>query len=229
LPLLDLLRQFDTADRNGRRLKALESCALSNQDSIVDIAKAASVSIIAFQAELDYLLSDQQEHLRTYSERAFVHLQRSIAADNESKRKWTEAFDIGETACERLGSLHLLSHGMFAFKVNGEGARTDLVFPDKSVGSEAARFAPDCLVAVPESYGLELVRRSDGELKRGTVYVILDRLEDKGLVESRLEDESTAVYGVLRRLYKATGCGLRVARAYSVASAQFLNGVPENA
>ena len=121
--------------------KLLSPDALSNQDSIVDIAKAASVSIIAFQAELDYLLSDQQEHLRTYSERAFVHLQRSIAADNESKRKWTEAFDIGETACERLGSLHLLSHGMFAFKVNGEGARTDLVFPDKSVGSEAARFA----------------------------------------------------------------------------------------
>ena len=37
-------------------------------------------------------------------------------------------------------------------------------------------------------YGLELVAASKGQLKRGTVYVTLGRMEDKGYVESELED-----------------------------------------
>ena len=31
---------------------------------------------------------------------------------------------------EALGAVHLLGHGIFAFKVNAAGARTDLVIPD---------------------------------------------------------------------------------------------------
>jgi hypothetical protein len=31
-------------------------------------------------------------------------------------------------ACERLGSVHLLSHGIYAFKVDAARGRTDLVF-----------------------------------------------------------------------------------------------------
>src|SRR5262249_48601291 len=58
-------------------------------------------------------------------------LKRTLAVDEDVRTKWQRAFDSGgETACERLGSIHLLSQGIFAFKVNSEGARTDLVFPE---------------------------------------------------------------------------------------------------
>ena len=35
-------------------------------------------------------------------------------------------------------------------------------------------------------YGLELIEQSAGFLKRGTIYVLLGRLEDRGLVVSKL-------------------------------------------
>ena len=38
-----------------------------------------------------------------------------------------------------------------------------------------------------ELFGLQLVDRSEGALKRGTVYVTLGRMQDKGYVESRTE------------------------------------------
>ncbi|MBZ5659046.1 MAG: PadR family transcriptional regulator [Acidobacteriia bacterium] len=60
-----------------------------------------------------------------------------------------------------------------------------------------------------ELYGLELVRESGSRLKRGTVYVTLGRLEDKGFIESR-EDNQPNVSGLPRRLYKVTGYGQRV-------------------
>lgn len=70
------------------------------------------------------------------------------------------------------------------------------------------------LIARGERYGLQLVKDSDGKLKRGTVYVTLGRMEDKGLVESR-EEESTPDYiGIPRRLYKVTGLGVRASRKF---------------
>ena len=36
----------------------------------------------------------------------------------------------GEVACEKLGAVHLLLHGIWAFKVDAAGARTDLVFQE---------------------------------------------------------------------------------------------------
>ena len=38
-----------------------------------------------------------------------------------------------------------------------------------------------------ERYGLELVRMSEGELKRGTIYVTLNRMEEKLYISSRHE------------------------------------------
>jgi hypothetical protein len=40
------------------------------------------------------------------------------------------AFDAGETRCEKLGAVHLLAHGIWAFKASGPKAATDLVFPE---------------------------------------------------------------------------------------------------
>jgi PadR family transcriptional regulator, regulatory protein PadR len=64
-------------------------------------------------------------------------------------------------------------------------------------------------------YGLELVAASRGRLKRGTVYVTLGRMEDKGYVTSRTEDAPDGAGGLPRRLYEATPYGLRVLKAWT--------------
>jgi PadR family transcriptional regulator, regulatory protein PadR len=69
------------------------------------------------------------------------------------------------------------------------------------------------LIGGGESYGLALVKASDGALKRGTVYVTLGRMEEKGLVLSRQEDVTPEHIGIPRRLYKVTGLGERAVQA----------------
>lgn len=81
--------------------------------------------LTSFRAEFEYHLSDIAAVAKRLSERAFIHLQRSIVADEDFKRKWIKAFKEGkEPACERLGATHLLLHGIWAFKVNTAGERT---------------------------------------------------------------------------------------------------------
>ena len=91
---------------------------------------AVLVRLSAFETEMSFILSDAQETIRTRSERAFSHLQRLIVADPAFRDKWNRAFEEGEVACEKLGAAHLLLHGIWAFKVNAAGARTDLVFQE---------------------------------------------------------------------------------------------------
>ena len=74
------------------------------------------------------------------------------------------------------------------------------------------------LIAKSEMYGLELVAESGGELKRGTVYVTLGRMADKGYVESRTVPQDDGS-GMPKRLFRATGYGARVLRAWELASA----------
>jgi PadR family transcriptional regulator, regulatory protein PadR len=73
----------------------------------------------------------------------------------------------------------------------------------------------DLLGRSKEMYGLELVAASAGGLKRGTVYVTLARMEDKGFISSRLDEEPPPSGGLPRRLYRATAYGreLQGARA----------------
>ena len=66
-----------------------------------------------------------------------------------------------------------------------------------------------------ELYGLELVAASGGRLKRGTVYVTLGRMEEKGFVISRLEDAPPGAGGLPRRVYQATPLGRRVAQLWT--------------
>jgi PadR family transcriptional regulator PadR len=76
------------------------------------------------------------------------------------------------------------------------------------------------LIARRESYGLALVEGSGGVLKRGTVYVTLDRMEEKGLVESREEETPSDGYiGMRRRLYRVTGAGARALQALELGQA----------
>jgi predicted transcriptional regulator len=64
-----------------------------------------------------------------------------------------------------------------------------------------------------ELFGLEMVNASNGKLKRGTIYVTLQRMEEKGLIESRREARPEGQIGIPRRLYKITGHGERVLAA----------------
>ncbi|MGE0444785.1 MAG: PadR family transcriptional regulator [Vicinamibacterales bacterium] len=65
-----------------------------------------------------------------------------------------------------------------------------------------------------ERFGLELVDQSAGRLKRGSVYVLLGRMETKGFVESRQEERAPGAIGLPRRMYRATAYGLKVRDAY---------------
>lgn len=70
------------------------------------------------------------------------------------------------------------------------------------------------LLGTQEMYGLQLVTESKGKLKRGSVYVTLGRMEEKGYVESRAE-ERPEHSGMPRRLYNVTGLGQQVFNAWS--------------
>ena len=65
-----------------------------------------------------------------------------------------------------------------------------------------------------ERFGLELVDLSGGSVKRGSVYVLLARMEAKGFVESRQEERQPGASAMPRRLYRATPYGLKVRDAY---------------
>ena len=67
-----------------------------------------------------------------------------------------------------------------------------------------------------ERYGLELVDASGGSLKRGSVYVILARMEEKGFIESRQEERGPGASGLPRRLYRTTRYGLKVHAAFTL-------------
>jgi PadR family transcriptional regulator, regulatory protein PadR len=67
-----------------------------------------------------------------------------------------------------------------------------------------------------ERYGLELVDASGGALKRGSVYVTLARMEEKGFIESRQEDRPHGASGLPRRLYRATPYGVKVHDAFVI-------------
>lgn len=69
----------------------------------------------------------------------------------------------------------------------------------------------EALVNHGELYGLQMVDIIPG-LKRGTVYVTLGRMEDKGFVTGR-EVKEPQWAGMPRRLYKITGQGQRVLQA----------------
>jgi DNA-binding PadR family transcriptional regulator len=76
----------------------------------------------------------------------------------------------------------------------------------------------ELLVREPEMYGLQLVAASKRRLKRGTVYVTLGRMEDKGYITSRLEEPPPDAGGLPRRLYQPTALGRRVLTSWTSAA-----------
>ena len=75
-----------------------------------------------------------------------------------------------------------------------------------------------------ELYPAEMVRRSAGELKAGSIYVLLGRMVERGLLKSRRTWASeTAAHP--RRLFQLTGLGSQVLAAEQAARLAF-EGAP---
>lgn len=87
--------------------------------------------------------------------------------------------------------------------------------------SRTERAILDLLRDHGEMFGLLMVERSEGGLKRGTIYVTLGRMQEKGLVESRQEPLPPGGIGLPRRLYRPTGHALRILDAWSLAEHAF--------
>jgi DNA-binding PadR family transcriptional regulator len=85
------------------------------------------------------------------------------------------------------------------------------------------------LLRAEETFGLALVERSKGALKRGTVYVTLARMQEKGYLESRTEPQVAGAIGLPRRLYRPTAYGLRVFDAWTLAARALRGHRPQEA
>jgi PadR family transcriptional regulator, regulatory protein PadR len=80
----------------------------------------------------------------------------------------------------------------------------------------------ELLLQHKEMYGLEMVTASRKRLKRGTVYVTLGRMEEKGFIQSRLEPAPSDAGGLPRRVYEATSFGRRVLAAWNRMAQQLI-------
>ena len=132
---LERAGQATAADAVGRvlgleKIKAVRASSETPDAQVQDV-RSCLVALRAFEAEMTFLLSDSQQAMRTRSDRAFRHLIWQIAVDDEVRQKWQKAFELGEVQCEKLGAVHLLWHGIYAFKFDAaKGGRTDLVFKE---------------------------------------------------------------------------------------------------
>src|SRR5262245_39790582 len=90
--------------------------------------------------------------------------------------------------------------------------------------STAERLILELLVDREELFGLQMVELSGGRLKRGTVYVTLGRMQEKGYLESRQEPLPEGAIGLPRRLYRPTGLAMRILAAWKAAEEIYLTG-----
>ena len=81
-----------------------------------------------------------------------------------------------------------------------------------------------------DAYGVpisrEIEQRSGREVALGSVYAALDRLEEKGLVASRLGDPTAERGGRAKRYFQATESGLRDVRQTQRALVNLWKGLP---
>lgn len=75
----------------------------------------------------------------------------------------------------------------------------------------------ELLVMHQELFGLQLVELSHGQLKRGTIYVTLGRMQGKGYLESRQVALPPGAIGLPRRFYRPTAMAVRILHAWRTA------------
>jgi PadR family transcriptional regulator PadR len=88
--------------------------------------------------------------------------------------------------------------------------------------SEKELLILELLTTGERMYGLQLVAASRRRLKRGTVYVTLGRMEEKGYITSHLEEPPAKAGGLPRRIYEPTDLGRRVLTAWTGGARQLL-------
>lgn len=146
------------AVETSRRARAVLA-SLGQPSGIAGMNALLSVALL-YKESLSPLVVTREALFVPIVERAFHHLRRSIAADPMTGERWAQAYSEGETACERLGAVHLLQHGIWAFKTGGPGARTDLVL-GLALQDESDAQACDAALVLTE---WKLVRDAQGEL-----------------------------------------------------------------
>ena len=82
-----------------------------------------------------------------------------------------------------------------------------------------------------DAYGVpisrEIEQRSGREVALGSVYAALERLEEKGLVTSRLGDPTAARGGRAKRYFKVTSQGISDVQQTQRALVSLWRGLPE--
>ena len=156
--ILEELEQFKASYQTQVPPDALQVLArllkrdwLDKRDRLADHPELINASLVSigalatFRSSFEYLLQDTEIEAQSRTELAFEHLRRVILVDGEVRDKWRRHYDeSGEAGCEKLGSVHLLSHGILAFKVSGQRGVTDLAFneplqPDDPITAKVAR------------------------------------------------------------------------------------------
>lgn len=125
--------------------------AVETRDTAMERAFFNMAALASFESSFSYWISDLSAVAKNLTERAFLHLQRTIIADKSERQKWKAAFGDtkrAEILCEQLGAVHLLSHGIWAFKANTAGERTDLVLqePMKEKDLDLIEIAAEAMV-----------------------------------------------------------------------------------
>ena len=145
-----------------RFLTSQPAQAIKNERDKSRVPRTGLVVLPAFESEMSYLLAAQQERIKIRSNRALQHLQRLLAVDVDVRKKWQGAFaaNRGEEDCEKLGGLHRLWHGIYAFKVHAAGGRTDLVFNEPIDLDEVTRSGEGLVltewkIATPSNVGAQ--------------------------------------------------------------------------
>jgi DNA-binding PadR family transcriptional regulator len=75
---------------------------------------------------------------------------------------------------------------------------------------------------------LEMEERSGRSVSQAAVYIALRRLEEKGLVSSRMEDGAESGSGRERRYFRALPEGIALLRASRQTMDRFWDGLDEN-
>jgi DNA-binding PadR family transcriptional regulator len=87
------------------------------------------------------------------------------------------------------------------------------------------RLILELLIEAGPQFGLQLVKLSEGALKRGTVYATLARMEAKGYVESEQEAPPPGAIGLPRRIFRPTPLGRRVLNSWVLFAREFAHEV----
>ena len=131
--LTEELRKFQATNGEGLPVaarKALDDYFARNAVGGLNAGQLqALVPLALLRSQFDYAIRDTEVVGRNLVELAFEHLRRSIVVNPSIAELWATAL-AHETHCEQLGAVHLLAHGIWAFKVNATGGATDLVFAE---------------------------------------------------------------------------------------------------